>query len=665
MRSQGKEGAPLALRHEWLDDCEEAGVCLDEAVYLVHKARPSMEVRISLIAQVGQRYAERDAALQRSMAAAQKRRAAERLGGGGGPALKRRRRQHSGEDAYADSMAESSPCKPSALGAIANDIANAAALSVAERSKKPQASKWEEQEEAAAGAVKLDAGRRIAPPQERSHSVPNPTTAPKSGNPFSKGAGLETQDVSSAVSPVKREPLTNLSQETSKIRPQEDSIVSKPEPEEQKARAGEVTAQQPPNGKASGVFAGMTIRVPASAVKGEKMKGAIRQHGGKVAESAEEEATHTVHGMTERPQENKRDGCYVTPLWLEANIVKRRRVEPSRHVGYEPARATLPIKSDVPLCVHLTGFDALARSHVEKVVVALGGSVSDAFTKRDTHLIVPERIDGNNPKCVKAEQFGTPIVRADEFLRNAYDCGFYDPAPVMRSQASRTGFSQMPATAQAATKASSLFAGPSTSTTRVMAHSVHSRATAPNFAPEDSLGQETSAVLAEQIKAQLGKSSARPKKQDRRRPRPSKRPISGMPRAAAASGSGDRSRSVSVLDMDDEALSAPSEAQDDDAEEEHPELLQTQVVVSYDNPKARREQRKLMAMLNGSAATDSLASNRTESFGRTASTASTDLNVGTSRAAAAGPSKVASPRRARSANNANPIKARHQPGVKR
>ena len=166
-------------------------------------------------------------------------------------------------------------------------------------------------------------------------------------------------------------------------------------------------------------------------------------------------------------------------------------------------------------------------------------------------------------------------------------------------------------------------------------------------------------ALAQQMKAVLEKDALGVRKTGRKRPRPrAQRP------GGSVMPSETRSRSTSVLDMDEEDM--PMHPMDEeDGKEEVNGIVQTQVVVSYDDPKALREQRRFLAMVNGDAPGRTLA--RSESGPSTLQGNGESLlesRVSPSKANDL-PAAQSDSRRTRSAIPAKPIKARNQPGTKR
>lgn len=109
---------------------------------------------------------------------------------------------------------------------------------------------------------------------------------------------------------------------------------------------------------------------------------------------------------------------YVTHHWVERCVYLDELVDPAAHVALRPATRRVPCEEAHTWVVAVSGLDRQGPDyfHTCAAIHALGGTVVDSFSRRATHLFcVGEARHG--PKAKMAEAWGTPLLDYDDLER--------------------------------------------------------------------------------------------------------------------------------------------------------------------------------------------------------------------------------------------------------
>ncbi|WFD45241.1 protein kinase activating protein dpb11 [Malassezia psittaci] len=149
----------------------------------------------------------------------------------------------------------------------------------------------------------------------------------------------------------------------------------------------------------------------------------IRSHAGVLC--AEKDATYLVRPLVLPSL------CAVAPAsrlvthhWIELCIHNDQIIDPNTHIACVPTTASMPIPNADKLCFSFTGFDRQGPQyhHALAVIHAIGAQVQDAFGRANTtHLICSEN-SASNLKVQKAHAWNIP-VKPLEFLSDLLHTG--------------------------------------------------------------------------------------------------------------------------------------------------------------------------------------------------------------------------------------------------
>ncbi|KDN37681.1 hypothetical protein K437DRAFT_276487 [Tilletiaria anomala UBC 951] len=683
---QGKQSqmdsTPWVVRAAWVEDSAEAGVCMEEEDYEVWINAPPMNKKEALIEELRKQQAKMDKTIEGRMRAAREALRKRKFAGDGALLVDNKKRLKRGGSMGLDDAAEA----PNRLKSVVDQITEASKLAVAETTLNKK-SKWGNTESSSGSGLQAKANNP-------SPGSANPAFAPNS----LKGPG--------SVPPESRQPLS-ASQETSlgqhaldkgaclpPDQPQGEASASATDADTGKGKKIEGSQSVQPSQPIQ-YLAGVSARFDMDSPdphKVSRMKEAMKVAGATVMEDAETSVQYTIVPLVYSAAPQPHQGQLVTVLWLEQCNFSRRIADPGEFVGLRPTKVPLPLPllTSSAVQVHYTGFpvNGPSRLFISTILQEMGVYESSSFNKKDTHLLIADDTPDDNAKVIKAKKFGTEIVKLD-FLERCFQEGIIDPPPRPRSSRSQCSVSPAPPTALPKGKhpafASTMAQFTSFSTQTSSSEASFGTTTASKLGVKDRTVARRAAAtsaLAEQMKAALDRSasSAGVAQGGRRRPRPRSARPQGSDRA--------RQRSLSVLDIDSDVPIVEhepvavgmnedrrgAEDRDSDGEDAPPPLpQQTQVLVSYDNPRARREQRKLMALMSGTPREAASTESRSTATALQAPAAPHGQDTGSTTGAKSGeaPEKVvAAPpprdtRRTRSAHDTKPIRARNQLGISR
>ena len=620
-KSRSGEGHPFIVSENWIDDCQEAQLCLDEEMYDLFKSDPpSLEERQLAVQEIAKAKAKTNKVIAMRIAKAHALLKKRKFGAtpGASSSLRRKRPKAGGEEP--DESGSVSGSKRSVLGSI-EDAAEAAGQAKAKR----QIAKWE--------TTRTTPGK-----EENQESLPKRVVVSKS-NPFSKTAAAKSESLE--VNAM-RLPLSNSQERALNAADSEtnNSVKAPAVP----AHASKIVASS----TSARIMDNITIRFDLESPFLDKMKAEVVSLGASVIED-KSYADYTIMAFSRPGLEPSRSTQHVTSLWLEQCRAEQKTVAPELHLGSQPTTVVLPLPAAAEVRIHCAGFavDGITRHALSTIIKAIGATESPIFSKQETHLLIAADTPSDHKKVIKARQIGTEIVKMD-FLERCYRQGVVDPPPKPRRKYSQVSCSPAPGTAipeRGAYRAIGASVSRSTSggSTSTLLHPE----TAEAISRRSNSGTR---ALAQQMQAAL---ESRSGSSNRRRPRPVvTRPLGGAL---------DRTRrSSSILDVDDDMLFSATDMDEDDEAVAEPVPLQTQVLVSYDNPKARREQRKLKAMVSGEKIDESLMTQietKPKSQNRSVTGTETEESVPNPK-----PRPVAG---ATTKPAAKSIRARNQPGAKR
>eukprot|EP00993_Chasmostoma_nieuportense_P007716 NODE_977_length_1728_cov_31.092442_g916_i0.p1 GENE.NODE_977_length_1728_cov_31.092442_g916_i0~~NODE_977_length_1728_cov_31.092442_g916_i0.p1 ORF type:complete len:556 (-),score=110.12 NODE_977_length_1728_cov_31.092442_g916_i0:61-1614(-) len=147
--------------------------------------------------------------------------------------------------------------------------------------------------------------------------------------------------------------------------------------------------------------------LPASLVQSAQCS--IRESGGTICTAAE--TAHYILVMRA-----PRGPRFVTPFWLDDCVLFRRRIPVHCNILYSPCPSlsvegmdTLTICQSGMLTVLIDGTECPIRRKVKSMVRAVGAMYTNAFTRHNTHLLIPG-FDHTSEKTVAAAKWGVPVI---------------------------------------------------------------------------------------------------------------------------------------------------------------------------------------------------------------------------------------------------------------
>lgn len=170
-----------------------------------------------------------------------------------------------------------------------------------------------------------------------------------------------------------------------------------------------------------GVFASRTFYIDmGDEARTKRVAHVVRRAGGTVWPATGAGATETADyavGPLARPLRVAAH-TYVTHHWVERCLYDNAMVDPSAHVALRPATETLPNGDAAQWRIALTG---IAREspdyfHTCAAIEALGGTVVEAFSRQATHLLCGP--SAQEKKVAKAAEWHIPTITTD-FLERA------------------------------------------------------------------------------------------------------------------------------------------------------------------------------------------------------------------------------------------------------
>lgn len=350
---------------------------------------------------------------------------------------------------------------------------------------------------------------------------------------------------------------------------------------------------------ATGLFSGILFRLHPELNKPvimSQLKGA----GAVVIRSPDVQVNYTIVPLTyDTSNARAEDGKIVTFFWLEGSLFAQRRIGEGDTSSldrfyYWPTTTTFPLIGAEQVYIHFTAFDREGpeRAHVSRVTQLMGLTHTVELRRENTHLVVGHADRVAQGKLKYASDKKVHVVDLS-FLERVYTRGVIDPQPTARlpSRSSQRVGSQLP-------PSSMLPPTYDPSQPPSLAPLPHARTNVgshPNRTTTDSLVRPPwQSILSDPNRGVHQRRRAVP------RPRQSNTTTSTTsdPKAAPPS-----------LNTFEEA---PKEAQDVEPMGEPASAPpQTQVFMSYSDPRTKREQERLRALIEGGVDPDPTPAPRT------------------------------------------------------
>ncbi|KAJ3196025.1 DNA topoisomerase 2-binding protein 1 [Irineochytrium annulatum] len=149
-------------------------------------------------------------------------------------------------------------------------------------------------------------------------------------------------------------------------------------------------------GHKPGLFFGLTFAaVGFNTDENEGIKQEIERRKGQFVSIRE------LHGR-------EKSRCYVV-VPLTCCIEEGRILPIDGEIVYQPLRSDLPLPEFRFLLIGISGFEDIPRAHIQKLSISLGAQFTEAFSKKNTHLVL-SRNNKDSIKAKKAKDWHVPVV---------------------------------------------------------------------------------------------------------------------------------------------------------------------------------------------------------------------------------------------------------------
>ncbi|KAL5504090.1 DPB11 [Sanghuangporus vaninii] len=160
------------------------------------------------------------------------------------------------------------------------------------------------------------------------------------------------------------------------------------------------------------LFAGLRFRALGEA-SGPKLTEALELRGGTVIVDVDTEVdfivVRLVSGSTfyrNEPRQTERQK-FRTECWIERCMFEERVCAWDEHPAFVPLRIPTPLPGADKLVVHISGLIPSEKTPSVRLLKAIGATVTDQLSRRNTHLICP---CGSGPKFIKALEWRIPVL---------------------------------------------------------------------------------------------------------------------------------------------------------------------------------------------------------------------------------------------------------------
>jgi hypothetical protein len=175
------------------------------------------------------------------------------------------------------------------------------------------------------------------------------------------------------------------------------------------------------------LFVGKRIYLDLELVK--PFNDRVVQHGGTLVLDESEAADLQVYPLVAccKPAKDDAPRARLNDFWLHKSMAGQRLFDPG-HPLFQPIFTASPANRTLlaGLCISPTGFQPLEREFYAQLTAYLGGSFSEAFTKKNTHLLCDGKDGLRGPKVEAAQRLGRPCVTSAWLLDSARKGGLLD-----------------------------------------------------------------------------------------------------------------------------------------------------------------------------------------------------------------------------------------------
>lgn len=147
----------------------------------------------------------------------------------------------------------------------------------------------------------------------------------------------------------------------------------------------------------------------------------VVQHGGVVVLDESEAADLHIYPLVAYKAAGKDDyaGIRLNEFWLQKSMVGQRLLD-TAHPLFQPIFTSSPVKRNLlsGQSISPTGLQPFEREYYAQLTAYLGGSFSEVFTKKNTHLLC-DKTGLTGPKVEAAQKLGKPCVTAGWLVDSA------------------------------------------------------------------------------------------------------------------------------------------------------------------------------------------------------------------------------------------------------
>ncbi|KDQ15820.1 hypothetical protein BOTBODRAFT_54318 [Botryobasidium botryosum FD-172 SS1] len=163
--------------------------------------------------------------------------------------------------------------------------------------------------------------------------------------------------------------------------------------------------------KTKRLFGGMKVRAIGEA-RAPVLVEAVKANGGVIADADDDTSADFVIlrlvsssiGVIPPHERSKAR----TECWIEQCIFAERLVDPDEHITFRPLEIPLPVPNAAAICIAFSGLEPSDLCFFKRLCRAFGMQVSDSFSRKlTTHLVCPSR---KGIKYEKALEWGVKVV---------------------------------------------------------------------------------------------------------------------------------------------------------------------------------------------------------------------------------------------------------------
>ncbi|KAI8854029.1 BRCT domain-containing protein [Chytridium lagenaria] len=116
-------------------------------------------------------------------------------------------------------------------------------------------------------------------------------------------------------------------------------------------------------------------------------------------------------------------GIYVTDFWVECCIEGETLCRIDSEFFYSPLKNPVPLSGFETVVMSVTGIEGIEREHIGRIVKLLGGTYTEALTRKNTHLIANWPSSATSQKVKKAEEWNLHVI-TKEWLAKCCQMGY-------------------------------------------------------------------------------------------------------------------------------------------------------------------------------------------------------------------------------------------------